>query len=160
MPEPTQSPYDEQLKLLFEYTKFHIGLYTGLVTLFIGVLAFGGDQIPADLFWCAKLSIVFIAFAGMCGGVVVSNIPEHQDFDNYWKCESLPLSSLPLLKRVEFKTKDWATAEHVFFWMAILVVVVPVLLADSSTWNEPRSDAPSCCPPQCESVDERTNQSE
>ncbi len=143
MTNDTEAPYDEQLKLLFDYTKFHIGLYTGLVTLMLAVLAFGGDQIPTDLMWCARLAIALIAVAGMCGGIVVGNIPEHKNFHTFWNCTSLPLSSLPILSCVKCKAKYWATAEHVFFWIAILVVVVPVVLADSSTWEKPLASNPS-----------------
>jgi hypothetical protein len=35
---------DERLKALMEYTKFHIGLYTTLCTLLVGVMGLGGPK--------------------------------------------------------------------------------------------------------------------
>src|SRR4051794_11522956 len=63
----------EKVKLLFDYTKYHIGIYTTLGTILIGILGLhsGGNNEP-KLQFCGSfiwVSIVFIAIAGVAGGI-------------------------------------------------------------------------------------------
>src|SRR5437868_2643545 len=66
----------ERLKLLFDYTKFHIGLYATLAAALITLL--NGDFLGTfrpekHLMWAA---IILIAAAGLAGGVIASTIPQ------------------------------------------------------------------------------------
>ena len=118
-----QMKYDEQLRVLFEYTKFHIGLYTGLVTLFLALLALGGNMIPYLLYLWAKTSVVLIMLAGACGGMVASSIPNHTTYVYYLKEEL----GWPVAGFIKARAETWINMEHLFFWASILVVLVAMI---------------------------------
>ena len=60
----------EQMRLLMDYTRFHIGVY-------ITLGAAGAGTIKAGVFCVSELlaGICLLVVAGMCGGVVGSSIP-------------------------------------------------------------------------------------
>ena len=67
---------DEQLKHLFDYTKFHMGMYTTLITAVIGV--FANENLKTGYLKhlpYIKISIVLFLVAGAAGGLIASSIP-------------------------------------------------------------------------------------
>src|SRR5438067_2237476 len=73
--DPTEKAHLEQVKLLFDYTKFHIGLYTTLASVLVAALgaSFAKEwQIHREL---VAAAIVLIALAGLFGGVIASSLP-------------------------------------------------------------------------------------
>ena len=110
----------DQLKLLMDYTKFHIGMYITLCTGLIAVLKFLGDKAPGFnpfLLWTLGLFVV----AGAAGGLVGSSIPYFRSFDDLMTAWLGPW---------DFKwiTGRWCThLEHSAFWLGILVAVIGVL---------------------------------
>jgi H+/Cl- antiporter ClcA len=75
---------DERLKALMEYTKFHIGLYTTLCTLLVGVMGLGGPKghvtpMLPYFFW----TLIFFAIAGMFGGLIGSSLPEYTTWKDF-----------------------------------------------------------------------------
>jgi hypothetical protein len=73
----------ERLKMLFEYTKFHIGLYGTLVA---ALIAFAGSkfadpwQRSLPLVW---VGIVAILVAGWAGGVIAGTLPQRMSFADF-----------------------------------------------------------------------------
>jgi len=114
----------EQLKLLFEYTKFHILLYTTLVTLLIALFLFGVDKDSAAQFRLSmKFVVFFFVLAGGAGGVIGSSIPGCKGFSEFWN-KSLAPFGIPFLR---FKGKDWVALEHGAFWVGIIIATVVFL---------------------------------
>jgi hypothetical protein len=69
------SQSNEQLKLLFDYTKFHIGLYTTLGGALIAGLS---SQFAHDSQWCRLFigaSLISLFVAGLAAGIVAASLP-------------------------------------------------------------------------------------
>lgn len=108
----------ERLKLLMDYTKFHLGAYLTLGAIAVGLLR-------AELVQLEEIgpSLLFLALAGACGGVIGSSIPEYETFDAYAEADLGP--SWCNLRR---PYRVWAGAEHAFFWVAIMYAAVVLTL--------------------------------
>lgn len=109
---------DDQLKALFDYTKFHIGIYITLTSTLVAILALAADEYGDQgnveaLLLNLQLTVVFFALAGACGGFVASNIPNHHTFKVYMN-ERIGFWRLKLLK-----AKMWIHLEHTFFWIGV-----------------------------------------
>jgi hypothetical protein len=117
----------EQLKLLFDYTKFHIGLYTTIATIFAAAIAseksvfkFHGGLL--------SLSIIFIGFAGLAGGIIASSCSQFTNRHDLWTTEIGPFRLGCL------KGECWTYIEHTCFWIAIIAAVLSVFIGCKSTW--------------------------
>jgi hypothetical protein len=102
---------DSRLGNLLSYTTFHVGIYISLVTAFIGAGIFGKLDHPV-LHWAVGCFLV----AGMCGGVVASNITAHRNMDEFSAAEH----GSWLFKRIRYNY--WTFIEHLAFWLGILPV--------------------------------------
>lgn len=109
----------DQLKLLMEYTKFHIGMYTTLCTVLISILGLEIFKARAVTFQpYLFVTLAFFVLAGAFGGLVGSSIPLFKDFDEFKKARLGPW-------RWEWIPAPWcAHLEHTFFWLGILVVLL------------------------------------
>jgi hypothetical protein len=117
MPLSEESDF-EQLKLLFDYTKFHILLYTSIVTLLIGLFLFGVNQEAATQFrQSMKVIVFFFVIAGGAGGVIGSSIPGCKGFSDFSEKRLAPYG-IPFLN---FKGKTWVAVEHGAFWIGITI---------------------------------------
>jgi hypothetical protein len=115
----------DQLKLLMDYTKFHIGFY----------LTFAGIGVTLVKLKIITLGILFPSFAGLliagvAGGVIGSNIPLYTTFEAFQK-DQLGFWGLSIMRFTR-----WAWLEHLGFWFAILWGITAVLMVDSSTATE------------------------
>src|SRR5947199_1948273 len=74
----------DRIKLLFEYTKFHIGLYATLVA---ALIALAGSkfadqwQLNLQLLWSG---IIGVLIAGWAGGVIAAGLPQTRTFAEFW----------------------------------------------------------------------------
>ena len=93
---------DPQLKMLFDYTVFHIGLYVTLMGILIAALNLHEGE-KRYLWLLCPIALLFLA--GACGGIVGSNIPEHKDYVSFNKAEKWGSTF-----------EVWIGREHVFFW--------------------------------------------
>ncbi len=122
----------EQLKLLYDYGKFHIGLYGTLLVALIAILKVKGEQLRGWSVWCLRVTVVLLLLAAMTGSVIPSSIldtygeysiwegkPAH--VDNYWKTSVGPFGAH------WFAPKWWTLVEHITFWAAVLLVVLTFL---------------------------------
>jgi hypothetical protein len=113
----------EQLKLLFDYTKFHIGLYASIATIFGTLIA--ADKTHLEFKFnsgCLFASIVFVCVAGLAGGMIASSIP---GYSNYSKFMEEPLAPYDIQK-VAFKARYWTYIEHTSFWIAVVLAILSI----------------------------------
>jgi hypothetical protein len=118
-PDPTDDPganYDK-VKLLFDYTKFHIGLYTTLGTLFVGVLTFSQAHLPTCSRVLLWLGVICVGVAGLAGGVIASTLPHMDSIQMFWTKRLGPFGS----ERVSLTGENWTYLEHGAFWAGLLL---------------------------------------
>jgi len=121
----------EQLKLLYDYTKFHIGLYGTLIAGFIGILTFGGTFSTPSLI-ALKVVVFLLLVAAMSGGMVASSVVDvYQDYKT-WNTESgleaFWTTPIGPFKWLRMKVEYWWFIEHTAFWIAVFIVVGGFLL--------------------------------
>ena len=110
----------KQVKQLYDYTKFHIGLYAGLMTLLMSALTLGRHEVAPEIACVLKVTLVCFAVAGACGGVIGSTV-------------SLNLGSIIRDEKIGpldfewFTARWWAHLEHWAFWAGIVVSVAGFL---------------------------------
>jgi hypothetical protein len=137
--QPVPQP-DERLKQLMEYTKFHIGMYTTLCTLLIGILGLKMFETAVDRTRCVLFAVLIcFVLAGMFGGLVGSSIPFHTSFQRFRTTPTTPAwldwvaskwnARVPARFNFNF---GWLTGElcttleHLFFWVGIVFALVAV----------------------------------
>jgi hypothetical protein len=106
---------DDQLKQLYDYTKFHIGMYTTLVTVIIAV--FANDtlkQAYSHFVPFMVITLLFFIIAGLFGGLVASSVPFYATFYEFTKSRLGPWDSklFPALICIHL--------EHSAFWAGCL----------------------------------------
>jgi hypothetical protein len=119
----TDYPF-ESLKLLFDYTKFHIGIYASLAGAFVTLLGSKFAErwrIPRP---GVIISLCGVVVAGASGGVVASSLPSLVGRNDYGAAVVGP-SWCPVGMTVSM----WTHIEHGAFWMAILSIVVSSFIA-------------------------------
>ena len=134
---------DKQLARLYDYTKFHIGIYLssagGLAALlsadkagwfYSGLVASNKPSLYLALF--------FMILAGMCGGVVASSTIECEKFSEFWEGYHGPHG----FPRMAVAGKTWAMAEHLCFWASLVVLACTVIGFTSSSTNQAGVDKP------------------
>jgi len=121
----------KSLELLFDYTKFHIGVYLTMASAFITVASVKkGDSLLFDirpaLFWIA---VICFFSAGISAGVIASSITQcfgHLGSDIAERCTS---SASLLAQRLGpweielFTGRTWTQIEHTTFWIGLMVVL-------------------------------------
>lgn len=117
---------DDQLKQLFDYTKFHIGMYVTLIAAMIGLFSkgtLGPDY--AHMLTCIQFSVVAFVIAGMAGGLVASSIPYFTSFQHFQDAKLGP-------GRWHIVPAIWCTyIEHFAFWTGCLISVGGFLVPNS-----------------------------
>ena len=113
----------KKLELLYDYTKFHIGLYliltSGYITLATSKIG-RKDALPIlqpALVWIA---VFLFMVAGIAGGVIASGIPQSKSSsaDEFLKEKIGPWSTAFLPARV------WVYIEHTAFWLGLIFAVL------------------------------------
>jgi len=109
----------EKLKLLFEYTKFHIGLYATLIGVCMALAKFGHKVDAVVLnkarFWLGFTAVCFLG-AGAAGGAIASNIADRTPDEFFSK-------PLTIFGACTLTYNWWEHIEHGFFWVGVLVSV-------------------------------------
>jgi hypothetical protein len=104
---------DNRLERLFDYTKFHIGIYITLGAALISVTKLGEVKLSASEIWFLRLGIAGLFVAGLGGGVIAANTVTYLNYTEFNSIKIGPLG-LPL-----FHYSVWAGLEHCSFWFAI-----------------------------------------
>jgi hypothetical protein len=141
---------DKRLERLYDYTKFHIGIYLSTAG---GVTALAASK---DLDWIvAKLigfppllyvALVLLVFAGMCGGMVATSITKSLTFDEFWAKKHYPGKS----SRLGATGETWVHNEHRFFWASLITLAAAILipyreLSTTEAIKKPPAETPCCC---------------
>jgi hypothetical protein len=108
----------EKVKLLFDYTKYHISVYTTLGTILMGVLGLHNN---ITLTFCAPLlwvSIGFIAVAGLAGGIIASTLPEKDSLNEFF-CQRTGFWGVHVLSG-----RTWTRIEHTAFWAGLIAGLI------------------------------------
>jgi hypothetical protein len=120
----------DQVKTLFDYTKFHIGVYLSLGTLLVAAAA---GKMPINFrHWLVWLAVLFIGLAGFAGGMIASTLPQ---------CDSLKSFEEMVIgpgDRQWLPGKSWTIFEHRCFWIGIILGALSVLFGPSSSPCLPR----------------------
>jgi hypothetical protein len=112
---------EKGLELLFDYTKFHIGVYLTLAAAYITLATSQiGSILPKlnpKFVWPA---VIFIIIAGFAGGVIASSVTQTKSVtvESFLKEQTGPWSTS------WFTGKWWTYIEHTSFWMGIACVVL------------------------------------
>jgi hypothetical protein len=104
-----------QLKLMMDYTLFHIGVYITLSTLLvslIGLRAF--EEKFAVLRPFLSCTLGFFVCAGICGGIVAGSLPFYESFNHFSNASIGPFFAVHMLP-----SRFWMSAEHLFFWLGV-----------------------------------------
>src|SRR4051812_40060189 len=112
----------EQLKMLFDYTKFHIGVYLPAATLLATVAKSEFSGVSFDHHLLA-VAAAMVGLAGVCGGVIASSLFESTTLEEFYKMELRPFGVRT------FSGKAWARCEHVSFWIGAAFVVGSLVFA-------------------------------
>lgn len=130
--QETKMDEDRRLDKLYDYTKWHIGIYlsaTGALTAGLSYLARHsnpGSPIPlGEHPWLLVVSILSMLSAGMCGGIVASSCTESRNYDELWNGMQGPYNWKLCSGRI------WARLEHGFFWTSVLSLILWVFSAQS-----------------------------
>ena len=114
---------DKQLARLYDYTKFHIGIYlssAGAIAALLGTEK--TDLFLSELVAPNKTAFYFALFfmtlAGMCGGMVASSTIECASFTGFWNEKHGP----QVFPRLVMYGRKWAMLEHAFFWVSLLIL--------------------------------------
>ena len=120
------------LELLFDYTKFHIGVYLTMASAFITIASLKkGDHFVLEVrMWAVWLAVGFFFVAGLSGGIIVSSITQcygHLESTAApARCGSTPAFLLQDLGPWElewFTGRRWTQIEHTSFWLGLLCAV-------------------------------------
>lgn len=105
----------EQIDRLYDYTKFHIGMYTALITAVIAIVGLGVDgpaHINCQMIPYLKITLFCFALAGIAGGVIASTISVNSDA--LLEDKRIGPLGLGLLKAT-----GWTAMEHWAFWLGV-----------------------------------------
>lgn len=124
----TPATEDKRLERIYDYTKFHIGIYLSFAS---GVAALLGSK-EAGWFITTLIGNVYLLYAsfgllviaGMCGGMVATSITESVSFSDFWDKDYAP----PTIPFWTGKGKTWVAREHAFFWASLLMLAASILI--------------------------------
>lgn len=114
----------KSLELLFEYTKFHIGVYLTLTSVYVAIATLEiNDKLALAINpYLLGLSILATMLAGLAGGVIIGSITqiESSRSSEFLECAIGPWE----LKRCRFHARKWTYVEHTSFWIGLISAVL------------------------------------
>jgi hypothetical protein len=116
---------DPRLERLYDYTKFHIGIYILAASTMITLAATRGTSRFLDALirhqTLLLLAIAALAMAGMAGGIIISSTAVASAFDKVWDEKIGPWGTRVV------RGKSWAIIEHLMFWASALLFAAAAL---------------------------------
>ena len=124
---------DKQLDRLYDYTKFHIGIYlssAGGLAALISLVAEGKVKqkdfatfvgMPGFL----TVSFALMVLAGISGAIVATSTIESPTYEKFLTDKQGAYGIKP------FVGKTWVTLEHGFFWLSLTALVAALFSASA-----------------------------
>lgn len=118
---------DKQLERLYDYTKFHIGIYlsaAGGLAALISTAAEGskaayiGSLIGSPM--ALATAFAFMVLAGIAGAVVATSTIENSSYVTFLKTKQGAYGIEPFVGRT------WITIEHACFWFSLVALGIGV----------------------------------
>lgn len=113
MAMPTEDP---QLARLYDYTKFHIGIYLLAAGAMVTI---AGSETPSSFVegvaehpWLLMAAILAMAVAGLAGGVIASTCATAEKLSDVWD------ECIGPWNRGWMPGSFWARLEHSTFWLS------------------------------------------
>jgi hypothetical protein len=111
---------DEQLKTLFDYTKFHIGIYITIGTALVAALAFDQtNNVHFSLGHCARIGFQIAlglqGLAGLGGGIICTHLIRYTTFKAFSEKQTIGFG---------LSFCFWEKFEHYSFWLSIAIAAV------------------------------------
>ncbi len=119
----------ERVKLLFEYTKFHIGVYLSLASLLVAIF---GLKKNYDIVFSSSLlmvSVGMITIAGLAGGIIVSRFTQVTTYNEFWFKRTGPW------RLNIFVGECWTYIEHTAFWIGLIGAICAFFFPDFELWR-------------------------
>jgi len=111
----------EQVKLLYDYSKFHIGLYSALIVALIGLAKVGGRAaIEGPGRVCVYVTAGLFLLAAMAGGTIASTISQNS-------AAVVNNEEIGPFRFRRYTALKWAAIEHSLFWLGVGVAVIGLL---------------------------------
>ncbi len=115
---------DKQLERVYDYAKFHIGLYTVVLGGVVGLTFTDAMKkaVPVGAAF-AVLTVVTFCFAGagFCGGVVASSVHEFTSYRTFMETPIGPEG------RIKQRPDVWLRREHRAFWTGVGVLILALV---------------------------------
>ncbi len=116
---------DKRLERLYDYTKWHIGIYLALGS---GIVAGIGFMFRDTKPWQHLLHgpFLLLAFftmvgAGIAGGVIGSSLACTEKWEDFWDKDQ-GFWGIPILTG-----KTWTHIEHACFWLSLCLATIGIL---------------------------------
>jgi hypothetical protein len=115
------------LELLFDYTKFHIGVYLSLTAAYITVATAKINEKPLLSLTPGWFLLAVLGFmiAGLAGGVLASSITQTETGSARGFLQE-PIGPWHW-KRLHFSGRNWTYIEHTSFWVGLISAVLSFL---------------------------------
>ena len=118
----------ERLGLIYDYAKFHIGLYATVSTALVAIISFADTQYKRAYYGLFLAVFACFLVAGIGGGLVASHIAyakrDATQSDKLLNGFTEPTLSSPLRWS---RYKWFAIIEHYAFWLGVLIAAVGVI---------------------------------
>lgn len=119
----------KSLEMLYDYTKFHIGIYLTLTASYITVATVkvadaAGKQyqfLPANQY-LMTVAVLSFMLAGLAGGIIVSSITQRVggSSNDFLETEIGPWNA----KCIRLRGRTWTYIEHTSFWVGLIAAVI------------------------------------
>ena len=129
--DTTSTPFScdrKSLELLFDYTKFHIGVYLTLGSAFLTAVALkdGGENpkllVPVSL-PMVLVALIFIAVAGLAGGIIASSITQTKAGCSAQFLDTR-IGPWHFERFLRMRALTWTEIEHTAFWLSLLFAIL------------------------------------
>jgi hypothetical protein len=132
---PASGDSFERVKLLFEYTKFHIGMYATLTAAAVALLGTKwGEALNFRGVWIWT-AVAFIGLAGLAGGVIAASLPHFNRIDRFYRTPIGPF------RLALFPGEIWTFIEHTAFWLGVTSIIIAFALGAAPT-HQPSQSKP------------------
>jgi hypothetical protein len=119
----------EQFKLLFDYTKFNIGLYTTLAAAYIALMASEyGERVLAPYTPLVVGAVAALVIAGVAGGTIASSCTRLESFDLKRPIEEQTIFPYKAVNDCSggWPMSRWIRIEHTAFWVGLGFIIASV----------------------------------